>query len=155
MPRCRMRGLQLLHRTRNVRWNFPEFPFLGDSCRMGGLQIPRWLGSDALSAWWLVLAPATLEFWVQFPNERNQGKQALYWRSQGEKKCSDCQRIVAHRWRRCAAIRRGASMSWGCDRHPFCCTWLLDPNLSWAMRFPGPQLPGAACAGEVGCLPNP
>jgi len=41
---------------------------------MGGLQIPRWLGSDPLSAWWLGLAPATLEFW--FPNERNQGKQA-------------------------------------------------------------------------------
>ena len=43
---------------------------------MGGLQIPRWLGSDPLSAWWLSLAPATLEFWVRFPNERNQGKQA-------------------------------------------------------------------------------
>ena len=43
---------------------------------MGGLQtrIPRWLGSDPLSAWWLGLAPATLEFWVRFPNERNQGK---------------------------------------------------------------------------------
>ena len=25
--------------------------------------------------WWLGLAPATLEFWVRFPNERNQGKQ--------------------------------------------------------------------------------
>ena len=25
---------------------------------------------------WLGLAPATLEFWVRFPNERNQGKQA-------------------------------------------------------------------------------
>ena len=36
------------------------------------------LGSDPLSAWWLGLAPATLEFWVRFPNERNQdqGKQA-------------------------------------------------------------------------------
>jgi hypothetical protein len=43
---------------------------------MGGLQIPRWLGSDPLSAWWLGLAPATLEFWGRFPNERNQGKQA-------------------------------------------------------------------------------
>ena len=43
---------------------------------MGGLQIPRWLGSDPLSVWWLGLAPATLEFWVRFPNERNQGKQA-------------------------------------------------------------------------------
>jgi len=43
---------------------------------MGGLQIPRWLGSDPLSAWWLGLAPATLEFWVRFPNERNQGKQS-------------------------------------------------------------------------------
>ena len=42
---------------------------------MGGLQIPRWLGSDPLSAWWLGLASATLEFWVRFPNERNQGKQ--------------------------------------------------------------------------------
>jgi hypothetical protein len=26
--------------------------------------------------WWFGLAPATLEFWVRFPNERNQGKQA-------------------------------------------------------------------------------
>jgi len=41
-----------------------------------GLQIPRWLGSDPLSAWWLGLVPDTLEFWVRFPNERNQGKQA-------------------------------------------------------------------------------
>jgi hypothetical protein len=32
--------------------------------------------SDPLSAWWLGLAPATLEFWVRFPNKRNQGKQA-------------------------------------------------------------------------------
>jgi len=30
-------------------------------------QIPRWAGG------WV--APATLEFWVRFPNERNQGKQ--------------------------------------------------------------------------------
>ena len=36
---------------------------------MGGLQIPRWLGSDPLSSWWLGLAPATLEFWVRFPNQ--------------------------------------------------------------------------------------
>ena len=48
----------------------------GPSPAMGGLQIPRWLGSDPLSAWWLGLAPATLEFLVRFPNERNQGKQA-------------------------------------------------------------------------------
>ena len=34
--------------------------------------IPRWLGSDPLSARWLGLAPATLEFWFRFPNERNQ-----------------------------------------------------------------------------------
>ena len=42
---------------------------------MGGLQIPQWLGSDPLWAWWLGLAPATLEFWalIRFPNERNQG----------------------------------------------------------------------------------
>jgi len=26
--------------------------------------------------WWFGLAPATLEFWVLFPHERNQGKQA-------------------------------------------------------------------------------
>jgi hypothetical protein len=25
--------------------------------------------------WWFGLASATLEFWVRFPNERNQGKQ--------------------------------------------------------------------------------
>jgi hypothetical protein len=43
---------------------------------LGGLQIPRWLRSDPLSAWWLGLAPVTLEFWVRFPNERNQGKHA-------------------------------------------------------------------------------
>ena len=50
----------------------------GPSPALGGLQIPRWLGSDPLrlSAWWLSLAPATLEFWVRFPNERNQGKEA-------------------------------------------------------------------------------
>jgi hypothetical protein len=48
----------------------------GPSPAMGGIQIPRWLGSDPLSAWWLGLAPVTLEFWVRFPNERNQGKQA-------------------------------------------------------------------------------
>ena len=29
-----------------------------------------------LTAWWVGLAPITLEFWVRFPNERNQGKQA-------------------------------------------------------------------------------
>jgi hypothetical protein len=44
---------------------------------LGGLQIPRWLGSDPLSAWWLGLAQATLEFWVRFPNERNQGERLL------------------------------------------------------------------------------
>jgi len=33
-------------------------------------------GSSRVPAWWLGLAPATLEFWVRFPNERNQGKQA-------------------------------------------------------------------------------
>ncbi len=37
---------------------------------------PGWLGSDPVSAWWLDLAPATLESWVRFPNERNLGKQA-------------------------------------------------------------------------------
>ena len=26
--------------------------------------------------WWFGLAPANLEFWVRFPNGRNQGKQA-------------------------------------------------------------------------------
>jgi hypothetical protein len=31
--------------------------------------------SNCLLGWWLGLAPATLEFWVRFPNERNQGKQ--------------------------------------------------------------------------------
>jgi hypothetical protein len=33
------------------------------------------IGSPDGLAWWLGLAPATLEFWVRFPNERNQGKQ--------------------------------------------------------------------------------
>ena len=57
--------------AKNVSQIFPT-----NSPTNGGLQIPRWLGSDPLSAWWLGLAPATLEFWVRFPNERNQGKQA-------------------------------------------------------------------------------
>ena len=39
--------------------------------------------ADPLSAWWLGLSLATLEFWVRFPNERNQGKQShpvlKYW----------------------------------------------------------------------------
>jgi hypothetical protein len=43
---------------------------------LGVLQILCWLGSDPLMGWWLGLAPATMEFWVRFPNERNQGKQA-------------------------------------------------------------------------------
>jgi hypothetical protein len=49
----------------------------GEICPdLGGLQIPCWLGSDPPMGWWLgLLAPATLEFWVRFPNERNQGKQ--------------------------------------------------------------------------------
>jgi hypothetical protein len=33
-------------------------------------------GSNPPMGWWLGLAPATLEFWVRFQNERNQGKQA-------------------------------------------------------------------------------
>ena len=34
--------------------------------------------------WWLGLAPATLKFWVRFPNERNQGKQgAILCKSTG------------------------------------------------------------------------
>jgi hypothetical protein len=43
---------------------------------MGGLQIPRRLGSDPLSAWWLGLAPATLEFWVDdsIPKREEPGK---------------------------------------------------------------------------------
>jgi len=48
----------------------------GSQPSLGGLQIPKWLGSDPLLAWWLGLAPVTLEFWVRFPNERNQGKPA-------------------------------------------------------------------------------
>ena len=48
----------------------------GSQPRHGWAPDPRWLGLDPLSAWWLGLAPVTLEFWVRFPNERNQGKQA-------------------------------------------------------------------------------
>jgi len=57
-------------------YRIPKLADKGPSPALGGLQIPRWLGSDPLSAWWLGLAPATLEFWVRFANERNQGKQA-------------------------------------------------------------------------------
>ena len=55
------------------------------------------------------------------------------WR--GEKKCSDCQRNCCLKPLIfcCAARRKGASSSCGCDSKPFCCTWLLEPNLSWAM----------------------
>ena len=34
---------------------------------------------------------------------------------------------------RCAASRKGASRSWGCDSKPFCCTWQLLPILSCVM----------------------
>ena len=37
---------------------------------------PAWVGSGSPMGWWFGLAPATLEFWVRFPTERNQGKQA-------------------------------------------------------------------------------
>jgi hypothetical protein len=37
---------------------------------------PPWVGSRSPMDWWFGLAPATtLEFWVRFRNERNQGKQ--------------------------------------------------------------------------------
>jgi hypothetical protein len=40
---------------------------------------PPWVGSKKGSrspmGWWFGLASSTLEFWVRFPNERNQGKQ--------------------------------------------------------------------------------
>jgi hypothetical protein len=65
-----------------------------------GLQIPRWLGSDPLSAWWLDLAPATLEFWFRFPNERNQGKQAhpgLKYRVPHGSQLLDCHRNAINR----------------------------------------------------------
>jgi hypothetical protein len=58
-------------------------------CRVFDLRSPRQAHYGVKSActkkaatrtppmgWWLGLAPATLEFWVRFPNERNQGKQA-------------------------------------------------------------------------------
>jgi hypothetical protein len=41
----------------------------------GSQPRPGWNSRSPLG-WWLGLAPATLEFWVCFPNERNQGKQA-------------------------------------------------------------------------------
>jgi hypothetical protein len=34
---------------------------------------------------------------------------------------------------RCAARRKGASRSWGCDSKPFCYTWLLEPTRSCVM----------------------
>ena len=40
------------------------------------VKVPGSSRVPPLSAWWLGLAPATLEIWVRFPNERNQGKQA-------------------------------------------------------------------------------
>jgi hypothetical protein len=35
-----------------------------------------WVGSRSPMGWWFGLAPANLEFWIRFSNERNQGKQA-------------------------------------------------------------------------------
>jgi len=81
---------------------------------MGGLQIPRWLGSDPLSAWWLGLAPATLEFWVQFPNERNQGKQAHPVLKYRVPHGSQTFAVMARRRRRrCPCGHTTAVCSWG------------------------------------------
>jgi hypothetical protein len=44
-------------------------PWVGSRSPDGWDQIPRWAGG------WIL--PATLEFWVRFPNERNQGKQGV------------------------------------------------------------------------------
>jgi hypothetical protein len=58
---------------------WPQFAAWCDPRRgviaLGGLQIPLWLGSDPPMGWWLGLTPATLEFWVRFPNERNQTRE--------------------------------------------------------------------------------
>jgi hypothetical protein len=52
----------------------------GNSPKLNTTHNPPWVGSDSRSlgqlGWWFGLAPATLECWVRFPNERNQGKQA-------------------------------------------------------------------------------
>jgi len=82
-------NFKLLNTEYSVDWAHPVLKYRvpsphGSQPRHGGLQIPRWLGSDPLSAWWLGLAPATLEFWVRFPNERNQCRDSrladLRWR---------------------------------------------------------------------------
>ena len=45
--------------------------------RHPGTLFPGWAPDPRMPvSWWFRLAPATLEFWVRFPNERNQGKQA-------------------------------------------------------------------------------
>ena len=41
--------------------------------RLGGLQMVSPVGLVVGSC---MIAPAAVEFWVRFPNERNQGKQA-------------------------------------------------------------------------------
>ena len=46
----------------------------GPSPAMGGLQIPRWLGSDPLSAWWLGLAPSHPGVLGSIPKREEPGK---------------------------------------------------------------------------------
>jgi hypothetical protein len=43
---------------------------------VGSRSPDGWDQKDPPMDWWLGLAPATLEFWVRFPNERNQRKQS-------------------------------------------------------------------------------
>ena len=59
-------------KSNTVEWLVAHTGWAPDPPMVGAV-----LGSDPLSAWWLGLAPVTLEFRVRFPNERNQGKQAL------------------------------------------------------------------------------
>jgi len=60
---------------------FEDHPFLPPPQRpLPVLLLPKFdsrmkTPTDPPMVWWLGLAPATLEFWVRFPNERNQGKQ--------------------------------------------------------------------------------
>jgi hypothetical protein len=60
--------------TREFRNSTVMTPLLGT--RPGWAPDPLMVGIRSPDGLVVGLAPATLEFWVRFPNERNQGKQA-------------------------------------------------------------------------------
>jgi hypothetical protein len=55
--------------------SYTHTPHANKRPALGGLKIPLMVGIRSPDGLVVGVAPATLEFWVRFPNERNQGKQ--------------------------------------------------------------------------------